>query len=207
MLGPHTVVSIPSPLLKSFLVNALTFLVRFDGMIRDLRVPPPSSFARRDTAPSPILLTPTPTPTPTPIPPPPPMVVDINAPMVDINAKNRCRKDTEKTARNGHGKKRTRPVYKLTKRQDNLELSYLCSIFVSLKEWQDTDTATNHGKAMTRTRTRQVGVVTTPRHGKKKHTASRKDAKRTCSVYNLEMNELQFGIVIPLSYLCIVEEH
>jgi len=80
---------------------------------------------------------------------------------------------------------RTRPVLKLAKRQDNLELSYLCSTFVLLREWQDTDTATNHGKAMTRTRTRQVGVVTTPRHGK-----ARKNTRQGKSVYNLEMNEL-----------------
>lgn len=113
------------------------------------------------------------TPTPTPTPPPPSMVVDINAPMVETTDKKLVSLRHRNTARNGHGKKRTRPVYKLAKRQDNLELSYLCSIFVSLKEWQDTDTTTNHGKAMTRTRTRQVGVVTTPRHGKarKKHTA------------------------------------
>ena len=45
---------------------------------------------------------------------------------------------------------RTRPVLKLAKRQDNLELSYLCSTFVLLWKWQETDTATNHGKCLRR---------------------------------------------------------
>ena len=125
--------------------------------------------------------------------PPPLVVVDINAHKVETTAKKLVSLRHRNTARNGHGKKRTRPVYKLTKRQDNLELSYLCSTFVLLREWQDTDTATNHGKAMTLTRTRQVGVVTTPRHGK-----ARKNTRQGKSVYNLEMHDLQFGIVISL---------
>jgi len=36
------------------------------------------------------------------------------------------------------------------KRQAYLELSYLCSTFVSLWKWQETDTATNHGKCLRR---------------------------------------------------------
>ncbi len=79
---------------------------------------------------------------------------------------------------------RTRPVLKLAKRQDNLELSYLCRTFVLLMEWQE---------RKTRTRARQ---------GKKKRCRYDTTTQR---VYNLEMHDLQFGIVIPLSYLCIVE--
>ena len=83
-------------------------------------------------------------------------------------------------------KARTRPVLKLAKRQDNLELSYLCSTFVLLKEWQGKDTS----KA---------------RQGKKKRCRYDTTTRQGKSVYNLEMHDLQFGIVIPLSYLCSVE--
>jgi len=81
---------------------------------------------------------------------------------------------------------RTRPVLKLAKRQDNLELSYLCSTFVLLMEWQERKTRTRarQGKA------RKSGVVTTPRHGKFTHKASQFTTWR-CTTYNLE-----------LSYLC-----
>lgn len=36
---------------------------------------------------------------------------------------------------------------------------------------------------------------------------ARKNTRQGKSVYNLEMHDLQFGIVIPLSYLCIVVEN
>ena len=106
-------------------------------------------------------------------------------------------------------KARTRPVLKLAKRQDNLELSYLCSTFVLLMEWQERKTRTRarQGKA------RKSGVVTTPRHGKftccgivnYHNPTAMKYHSQGKSVYNLEMHDLQFGIVIPLSYLCSVE--
>ena len=97
-------------------------------------------------------------------------------------------------------KARTRPVLKLAKRQDNLELSYLCSTFVLLMEWQERKTRARQGKA------RKSGVVTTPRHGKftccgivnyhnqtamKYHGKASQFTTSRCTTYNLE-----------LSYLC-----
>jgi len=102
--------------------------------------------------------------------PPPLVVVETNTHKVETTAKKLVSLRHRNTARNGHGKKRTRPVYKLAKRQDNLELSYLCSIFVSLKEWQDKPTKARQGDA-NKPNQKRCRYDTTTRKGKKKHTA------------------------------------
>ena len=92
---------------------------------------------------------------------------------------------------------RTRPVLKLAKRQDNLELSYLCRTFVLLMEWQERKTRAQarQGKAVSlrhHDTARQFGIVNyhNPTAMKYHGKASQFTTWR-CTTYNLE-----------LSYLC-----
>jgi hypothetical protein len=104
-------------------------------------------------------------------------------------------------------KARTRPVLKLEKRQDNLELSYLCRTFVLLMEWQERKTRTQARQGKKKrcrydTTTRQVHLLWNCKLPQPNRYEISRQGK---SVHNLEMHDLQFGIVIPLSYLCSVE--
>jgi hypothetical protein len=101
------------------------------------------------------------------------------------------------TARHGHGHGKDTPSFEVgeTARQFGIviPLSYLC-IVDGMARKKDTGTS----------KARQGGVVTTPRHGKtiwncKLPQPNRYEISRQGkSVHNLEMHDLQFGIVIPL---------